>query len=82
MTGTSTKPRLYYKRVGSLSLMMTKCEACKEFHIFGFPQQIREEQKTVDRDKMVITVTDECKCGAQVSQNYALTEKMVHPEQC
>lgn len=73
--GTKTdEPKLYFEKVTTMSLMLTPCPGCKGYHIFGFYHQIPKENQQVDRERMVVTITDKCRdCGVKVRQEYKLT---------
>jgi hypothetical protein len=51
-------------------LLVRECSQCKEVHIFGFYHQLSSDQKSIDRERMVVVVTGDCKCGAKVSSEY------------
>jgi hypothetical protein len=58
------------RAVSDFDLLVRECSQCKEVHIFGFYHQLSSDQKSIDRERMVVVVTGDCKCGAKVSSEY------------
>lgn len=67
---------LHFETVSSMSILIAKCHGCGRIHIWGGYQQIPVEKQRVDRERMVCTITDNCRdCGVQVKSEYKLVAR-------
>lgn len=70
LTAREAEEPIILRAVTDFDLLVRECDACKEIHIFGFYHQLTPEQKQIDKERMVVVVSGECKCGAKVSSEY------------
>ena len=65
-------PGLCFAKINNFDLLVGYCPN-KHLHIFGFHSDIKEENKIVDIDKMMMTITDQCRdCGCEVTNKLTL----------